>query len=611
MLLPLHLQLLLLFTAASSTAVASDDARCLRGVRDAFSTSSTSPFSWNFANQSAGFVCSFSGVTCWNDQENRVLTLSLPSMSLSGSIPSDLQYCSSLQNLDLSGNSISGPLPSSLCDWLPYLVTLDLSSNSLSGQIPSELSNCRFLNTLLLSDNRLSGPIPLSLSRLERLKRLSLSGNQLSGTIPSSLSHFDSSSFDGNPSLCGHPLRSCGRSLTRTGLIIIIASGVLGAAASLLLAYAVWRWCFSPSSSRLKRRAAAAGEDGRLWADRLRASQHRLAPVSLFQKPIVKVKLADLMSATNDFRNDHIVVAGSSRTGTSYKAVLRDGSALTVKRLNGCVLPEKQFRAEMSRLGQLRHPNLVPLLGFCIVEEERLLVYKNMPGGALSTLLRSGNGDLDWPTRLKIGIGTARGLAWLHHGFEIPYLHQNLSSSAVLLDEDYDPRLTDFCLARLVKTSTNSNNSNTNTNTSPFMNGDFGDFGYVAPEYATTPVATMKGDVYAFGVVLLELATGQKPTEISTDAAGEVFKGSLVDWVNQLANAGQINDAIDRSIRGKGYDDEIVQCLIIACSCVVARLTERPSMYKVYNSLKSVGKGRETDEFDEFPLNFGKDDAEA
>lgn len=238
-------------------------------------------------------------------------------------------------------------------------------------------------------------------------------------------------------------------------------------------------------------------------------------------------------------------------------------------------------------------------------------MYKNMPGGALSTLLRSGHEDLDWLTRLKIGIGAARGLAWLHHGFENPYLHQNLSSSAVLLDEDYDPRLTDFCLARLVKTSTGSNNSNSNSSTSPFMNGDFGDFGYVAPEYATTPVATTKGDVYAFGVVLLELATGQKPTEINTDAAGEVFKGSLVDWVNQLVNAGRISDAIDRSIRRKGYDDEIIQCLTIACNCVVARPKERPFMYKVYNSLKSVGKGRETDEFDEFPLNFGKDDAEA
>ncbi|KAG0489318.1 hypothetical protein HPP92_008129 [Vanilla planifolia] len=143
-----------------------------------------------------------------------------------------------------------------------------------------------------------------------------------------------------------------------------------------------------------------------------------MVSVSLFQKPIVKVKLADLLKATGDFHSDHIVVAGSSRVGTAYKAVLPDGSALTVKRLNGCPLGEKQFRAEMSRIGQLRHPNLVPFLGFCVVEDERLLIYKYMPDGALSSLLHSTSGDLDWPVRLRIGIGAARGLAWLHHGFQ-------------------------------------------------------------------------------------------------------------------------------------------------------------------------------------------------
>ncbi|ONK62633.1 uncharacterized protein A4U43_C07F6200 [Asparagus officinalis] len=140
------------------------------------------------------------------------------------------------------------------------------------------------------------------------------------------------------------------------------------------------------------------------------------------------------MRSSQDFHPDYIVVAGSSRNGTAYHVVLRDGSTLTVKRLYGCLLLEKQFRAEMGRMGQIRHPNLVTLLGYCVVEEEKILIYKHITNGALSSMIRNGCQGLDWPTRLRIGVG----------------------------------------------------------------------------EYATNPVPSTKGDVYGFGVVLLELATGQK-----------------------------------------------------------------------------------------------------
>uniref|UniRef100_A0A1D1Z1A6 Putative inactive receptor kinase At1g27190 n=1 Tax=Anthurium amnicola TaxID=1678845 RepID=A0A1D1Z1A6_9ARAE len=593
-----------------ATVRAEDAMRCLRGVKDGLKDPEGKLGStWNFGNTSVGSVCNFLGVSCWNQQENRVLGLKLPSMGLAGEIPAALQYCSSATDLDLSGNAISGGIPPGLCQWIPYLVSLDLSSNALSGHIPPDLANCSYLNTLILSGNRLSGPIPLELSRLSRLKQISVARNSLSGPIPPAFASFDPVGFE-DSGLCGPPLGSRCGGLGRRSLIIIIAAGVFGAAVSLLLAFGIWRWCVvRPAAKKRRQRmeaaAAATGgavkEDDGSWAERLRP--HRLVQVSLFQKPIVKVKLADLMAATNEFDPNNII-SFSSRAGTTYKAVLPDGSALAVKRLHACALSEKQFRFEMGRLGQLRHPNLVPLLGFCVVEDERLLVYKHMPNGSLFTMLHSGSEPLDWPSRLKIGIGASRGLAWLHHGIQPPLIHQNVSSRVILLDEDNEARITDFGLAQLIGSSGDG------TNTSALINGDFGDFGYVAPEYSTTMVASQKGDVYGFGVVLLELVTGQKPLEVA-NTAGEGFKGNLVDWVNQLSAAGRIGDAVDKSIGGMGHDDKILQFLKVACACVVPRPKERTPMYQVYQSLKAIGEANDlSEQFDEFPLVYGKDDQE-
>ncbi|KAK1269451.1 putative inactive receptor kinase [Acorus gramineus] len=586
----------------TSSAVAEDDVKCLRGVQQSLSGPQGALSSWNFGNTSVGFICTFSGVSCWNDRENRVIRLQLPSMSLSGQIPSSLQFCSSMTNLDLSSNSLSGPIPSSICDWLPYLVTLDLSSNSLSGPIPPELSNCKYLNTLTLKGNSLSGEIPNSLSRLDHLKSFSVANNKLSGPIPPffAATSFDSSSFDGNSGLCGRPLGKCGGGggLSKTGLIIIVAAGVFGAAAR------------SSRHRRGKRRTGAGGEG---WVERLRS--HRYTQVSLFQKPIVKVRLADLMAATNDFDPENVIECGGSVSGVCYKAVLSDGSALAVKRLrrSWVGISEKQFGAEMGRLGQLRHPNLVPLLGFCVAaEDERLLVYKHMPSGTLASLLH-GSGrltPLDWPSRLRIGVGAARGLAWLHHTCQPPFLHQSMSSSTVLLDEDYEARITDFGLACLSRRRPVESNGigDASAMSSAFINGDLGELGYITPEYSSNPVVTAKGDVYAFGVVLLELATGQKPLEVIGNA-DEGFKGNLVDWFNWLSSNGRVKDAIDRSLHGKGYDDQILQFLEVAHGCVASTPKERHNMYQVYTSLKSINEVHDfSDQYDEFPLVLGKND---
>ncbi|XP_010551471.1 PREDICTED: probable inactive receptor kinase At1g27190 [Tarenaya hassleriana] len=579
-----------------------DDVLCLEGLKNSLKDPSGRLSGWSFSNSSSSAVsvCKLTGVSCWNEKENRIISLQLQSMQLAGQIPESLKFCRSLQSLDLSDNDLSGPIPSQICSWLPYLVTLDLSGNKLGGSIPAQIVDCKFLNSLALNDNKLSGSIPTELSRLDRLRRLSLADNDLSGPIPSELSKFEEGDFSGNHGLCGKPLSGCG-SLSGKNLTIIIVAGIIGAVGSLVVGFAILWWFFIREGGRKKKGygVGKSKEDGD-WIDLLRS--HKLVQVTLFQKPIVKIKLADLMAATNNFNSGNLVV--STRTGVSYEAVLPDGSALAVKRLSCCGLGEKQFRSEMNRLGQLRHPNLVPLLGFCVVEDERLLVYKHMPNGTLYSQLHGHGGGLDWPARLRISVGAARGLAWLHHGCQPPYTHQYISSNVILLDEDLDARVTDYGLARLVAASRDSKDD------SSFNNGDLGELGYMAPEYSSTKVTSLKGDVYGFGIVLLELVTGQKP--LSAINGEEGFKGSLVDWVSQFLSTGRSKEAIDRNIFGRGYDDEIMQFLKTACSCVVSRPKERPSMCHVYECLKNMADkhGLTTDHFDEFPLIFNKQDGE-
>ncbi|PIM99786.1 Serine/threonine protein kinase [Handroanthus impetiginosus] len=586
---------LLLLSLLFCFSLAEDDVRCLREVKNSLTDPNGRLSAWNFSNTSAAFICKFSGVECWNDRENRVLGLNLQGYGLSGTIPDSLQLCHSLQRLNLAGNSLSGTIPRQICTWLRYLVDLDLSQNSLTGPIPEDLADCSYLNNLNLDDNKLTGNIPYQFSSLGRLKKLSVANNDLYGRVPS-FNYELELDLDGNNGLCGRPLGKCG-GLSKKSLAIIIAAGVFGAAASLLLAFGLWWWYFVKSNNRSKRGyGIGQRDDVSSWAEMLRA--HKLTQVMLFQKPLVKVKLADLLVATNNFSPENAIV--SSRTGTTYKAILPDGSALAIKRLSDCKMGEKEFRMEMNRLGQLRHPNLVPLLGFCLVEDEKLLVYKHLSNGTLGSMLNGNGGELDWPTRFRIALGAARGLAWLHHGCQPPILHQNVSSKVVLLDEDFDARIMDFGLARLL-TSSESNETS-------FVYGDLGEVGYIAPEYSSTMVASLKGDSYSFGVVLLELATGLKPLDVST--VDEVFKGNLVDWVNRLAGSGRIKDAIDKRLCGKGHDEDIVSFLRIACNCVVSQPKDRWSMYQVNESLKNMAQEQGLSEhYDDFPLLFGKQES--
>lgn len=301
----------------------------------------------------------------------------------------------------------------------------------------------------------------------------------------------------------------------------------------------------------------------------------------MFEKSVSKMRLSNLMEATNNFSNNNII--GTGQTGTMYTALLPDGCFLMIKRLKDSQRVEKEFVSEMNTLGSVKHRNLVPLLGFCVAKKERFLVYKYLENGTLYDKLHPAEpevSNLEWPLRLKIAIGSARGLAWLHHSCNPRILHRNISSKCILLDGEFEPKLSDFGLARLMNP--------VDTHLSTFVNGEFGDLGYVAPEYSRTLVATPKGDVYSFGVVLLELITGEKPTHLAN--APDSFKGSLVEWIAHLSSNSILQTAIDKSLLGKGFDGKLNQFLRVACNCVSPNPKDRSTMFEVYQLLRAIGE---------------------
>jgi hypothetical protein len=425
--------------------------------------------SWDFNNNTEGFICKFTGIDCWHPDENRVLNIRLSDMGLKGKFPPGIENCSSLTGLDLSSNKLFGNIPQDISKIIPFVTTLDLSSNNFSGEIPVSLSNCSYLNSLKLDHNRLTGQIPPQLGLLGWIKTFSVANNLLTGPVP----RFQNSSiqadcFANNLGLCGTPLDACQVAAKKSHTAVIVGAAVAGVTLA-AIGVAIFMMFFL---RRVVLKKKEEDLEGNKWAKSLKGVKG--IKVSMFEKSVTKMKFNDLMKATNNFNKDNII--GSGRTGTMYKAVFDDGTSLMVKRLQESQHSEKEFLSEMSTLGSVKYRNLVPLLGFCVAKKERLLVYRNMPNGTLHDqlhLVNKGEKVMDWPLRLKIGIGAARGLAWLYHTCNPRIIHRNISSKCILLDADFEPKISDFGLARLMNPI--------DTHLSTFVNGEFGDLGYVAP----------------------------------------------------------------------------------------------------------------------------------
>ncbi|KAM0051050.1 putative protein kinase RLK-Pelle-LRR-Xa family [Helianthus debilis subsp. tardiflorus] len=568
----------ILISSSYSDAVQSD-IDCLQSIKLSLQDPENLLSSWDFNNNTEGFICRFTGIECWHPDESKVLNIRLSDMGLKGRFPAGLKNCTSLTGLDLSSNKLDGPLPSNMTDYVRFVTTLDLSSNNLSGEIPASISNCSFLNILRLSNNQFTGQIPYDLSKLDRIKEFDVAYNRLTGQVPNfsgnGTATIGADSYTGNPGLCGGPLPACAGGTKKTHMGVIIGAAIGGATLAALVV-GVGMMFFMRKVVRKKKEE---DPDQNKWARSIKGTKK--IKLSMFDNPVSKMRLSDLMKATNSFSKENII--GSGRTGSLYKATLEDGTSLMIKRLHDTQHSEKEFASEMATLGNVKHRNLVPLLGFCVTKQERFLVYKYMSNGTLHDNLHpvgDNASPMEWWVRLKVAVGAAKGFAWLHHNCNPRILHRNISSKCILLDQEFEPKISDFGLARLMNP--------VDTHLSTFVNGEFGDIGYVAPEYARTLVATPKGDVYSFGVVLLELVTGEKPTHVSK--APETFKGNLVEWISDLSAESKLHDSIDESLVAKGYDSEVFQVLKIACSCVLPAHKERPTMFEVYQFLRAIGE---------------------
>ncbi|KAL3332331.1 hypothetical protein AABB24_032758 [Solanum stoloniferum] len=281
--------------------------------------------------------------------------------------------------------------------------------------------------------------------------------------------------------------------------------------------------------------------------------------------------------ATDSFNEERVL--GEGGFGRVYSGVLDDGMKVAVKVLKrDDQQGGREFLAEVEMLSRLHHRNLVKLIGICLEERSRCLLYELIPNGSVESHLHGVDKErspLDWNARMKIALGAARGLAYLHEDSSPRVIHRDFKSSNILLEHDFTPKVSDFGLARA---ALDEGERHISTRV-------MGTFGYVAPEYAMTGHLLVKSDVYSYGVVLLELLTGKKPVDMSQPPGQE----NLVAWARPLLTSEEgLELIVDRNLGSDFPFDNIVKVAAIASMCVQPEVSHRPFMGEVVQALKLV-----------------------
>lgn len=291
-----------------------------------------------------------------------------------------------------------------------------------------------------------------------------------------------------------------------------------------------------------------------------------------------KFRLKELKKATGNFNPKNKL--GKGGFGTVYKGIWRN-KEIAVKRVSETSRQGKQeFIAEVTTIGSLRHRNLVKLIGWCYERHDFLLVYEYMPNGSLDKFIfydetNSGPGEvtLNWEKRLSVIHGTSQALDYLHNGSEKRVLHRDIKSSNIMLDSEFNARLGDFGLARTIQENLKTHHSTKEIAGTP---------GYMAPESFLVGRATIETDIYAFGVLILEVACGRKPGNQSEQNS---YNNSIVHWLWELRRKGRILDAADSRLGGEFSEKEMECVLILGLACCHPNPHLRPSMKTVLQVL--------------------------
>ncbi|KAL8138673.1 hypothetical protein V2J09_004674 [Rumex salicifolius] len=272
----------------------------------------------------------------------------------------------------------------------------------------------------------------------------------------------------------------------------------------------------------------------------------------------------ELVAATNGFSECNLL--GQGGFGFVHKGVLPNGKEVAVKKLKmGGQQGEREFRAEVDTISQVHHKHLVSLVGYCIAGVERLLVYEFVANKTMEFHLHEKNQPvMNWSTRLKIAVGSAKGLAYLHEDCNPTIIHRDIKAANILLDANCEVKVADFGLAKIF--------SNTNSSVTHITTRVVGTFGYLAPEYASSGKVTDKSDVYSYGVMLLELITGRPPINTSESA----MNGSLVNWARpllpQAIEEGNYETLVDPRLQNNYNVDEMGNMVACAAACVIRAL---------------------------------------
>ncbi|KAI7755588.1 hypothetical protein M8C21_029294 [Ambrosia artemisiifolia] len=542
-------------------------------------------------NQNQVNPCTWSKVTC--DPNNKVVSVSMSFMGFTGSLSPRIGVLSKLATLlmvdlhiargvadlevigSLQGNQITGGIPEDYGN-LTSLTMLDLENNRLTGPIPSSLGNLKNLQFLILSQNNLEGPIPDSLSSLPNLTSILLGSNNLSGQIPDHLFQVSKFNFTGNRLNCGfnntHPCTSPSGDASKkskAGILIGVIAGVL--VLILLGCLMLFFW-----------RGKHKGYKREVFVDVPGEVDRRIAFGQL-----KRFAWRELQVATDNFSERNVL--GQGGFGKVYKGVLGDNTKVAVKRLTDYESPggDAAFQREVEMISVAVHKNLLRLIGFCTTPTERLLVYPYMHNLSVAYRLRElkpGEAVLDWATRKRVALGTARGLEYLHEHCNPKIIHRDVKAANVLLDEEFEAVVGDFGLAKLVDVR--------KTNVTTQVRGTMG---HIAPEYLSTGKSSERTDIFGYGIMLLEIVTGQRAIDFSRlEEEDDVL---LLDHVKKLEREKRLDAIVDRNLNKRYNMEEVEMMIKVALLCTQGSPEDRPAMSEVVRMLEGEGLAERWEEW--------------